>query len=124
MTSHDYIVVAINFTGSTGYGQEFTDRIQNEWGGRPFLDLVAGLEYVKSAYPEIDAERVSMLGSSYGGFMANWFQGHNEQTNFKTIVCQNGVFNTTNCFYASDELYFAEREYGGTPWAEGNTYEK
>lgn len=147
MTAYGYIVVAINFTGSTGYGQEFTDRIANEWGGRPFIDLSKGLAHVLAAYPSIDAERMSMLGSSYGGYMANWIQvstliaftgfhglypeaeyndkqGHNDELHFKAIVCQNGVFNTSNCWYTTDELYFAEREYGGTPWDEGTTYEK
>lgn len=68
-----YVVVAINPTGSTGYGQDFTDAINRDWGGKPFKDLVAGLDFVKRAYSEmIDEERMAMLGASYGGYMCNW----------------------------------------------------
>jgi dipeptidyl aminopeptidase/acylaminoacyl peptidase len=90
-----YVVVAINPTGSTGYGQDFTDAINKDWGGKPFKDLVAGLEFVKRAYKDIiDEERMVMAGASvsaprmymlstsayassceqYGGYMANWIQ--------------------------------------------------
>lgn len=68
-----YITIAINPTGSTGYGQEFCDAIKNHWGGRPFQDLVAGLEYVKKRFP-IDEKRMAALGASYGGYMTNWIQ--------------------------------------------------
>lgn len=89
-TAHGYIVVAINPTGSTGYGQAFTDGIKNQWGGRPYQDLIAGLEYVKETYKEIDGERTAMMGASYGGYMANWMQGHNDLTRFQAFVCHNG----------------------------------
>lgn len=69
-----YITVAINPTGSTGFGEALTRGIRGQWGGRPFQDLVAGLEYVKEKYPEIDGDRTAMLGASYGGYMANWIQ--------------------------------------------------
>jgi dipeptidyl aminopeptidase/acylaminoacyl peptidase len=66
-TGAGYIVVMINFTGSTGFGQQFCDDIKHEWGGRPFKDLVAGLEYVLKEYKEIDRERMAALGASFGG---------------------------------------------------------
>ncbi|KDE07441.1 hypothetical protein MVLG_02307 [Microbotryum lychnidis-dioicae p1A1 Lamole] len=122
--SHGYITVAINPTGSTGYGQEFCDRIKNQWGGRPYQDLVAGLEFVKQAYPEIDDQRMSMLGASYGGFMANWIQGHNSSLGFKCIVCHDGVFSTPGVWYTTEELYFPEREFGGTPWEVPENYSR
>ncbi|SCV70321.1 BQ2448_1715 [Microbotryum intermedium] len=145
--SHGYITVAINPTGSTGYGQEFCDRIKNQWGGRPYQDLVAGLDFVKRAYPEIDDQRMSMLGASYGGFMvsrsdhasprsslltmrcnldlqANWIQGHNSTLGFKCIVCHDGVFSTPGVWYTTEELYFPEREFGGTPWEVPENYSR
>lgn len=101
-----YITVAINPTGSTGYGQDFCDAIKNNWGGRPFQDLVAGLEYVKKSFP-IDEKRMAALGASYGGYMMNWIQvrsilesvsslltetlqGHNDVTKFAALVCHDG----------------------------------
>ncbi|GAA6006783.1 dipeptidyl-peptidase 5 [Rhodotorula paludigena] len=121
---HGYITVAINRTGSTGFGQEFCDKIKEDWGGAPFRDLVAGLEFVKRAYPEIDPERTAALGASYGGFMANWIQGHNDQMGFKALVCHDGVFNTANTWFATEELYFPTREFGGQPWEVPEKYAK
>ncbi|ORY64736.1 Alpha/Beta hydrolase protein [Leucosporidium creatinivorum] len=122
--AHGYITVTINPTGSTGYGQEFTDRIKNQWGGLPFQDLVAGFEFIQQAYPEIDSTRSAFLGASYGGFMANWVQGHNERLGFKAIVCHDGVFSTTNTWYSTEEIYFPEREFGGTPWTAPENYSR
>lgn len=107
--SQGYFVVAINPTGSTGYGQEFCDKIGLNWGGAPFKDLLAGYHHVLEQYPEIDPERTAMLGASYGGYMANWIQGHNDQFGFKAIVCHDGIFNTINGFYTTEELWFAGR---------------
>lgn len=120
-----YVTVAINPTGSTGYGQKFTDDINQEWGGTPYKDLVAGLDFVKSAYKDmIDPERMVMLGASYGGYMANWMQGHNDATGFKALVCHNGILNTSATWYSGDELYFPEHDLGGTPWEVPANYEK
>lgn len=103
-----YGVVAINFHGSTGYGQNFTDSIKNNWGSHPFHDLEAGLDHVLAKYTYLDAERVAGLGGSYGGFMANWLNGHSKK--FKALVNHDGVFSTTQVYYTTDELYFAENE--------------
>jgi len=70
-----YVVVMINFHGSTGYGQKFTDSISGDWGGKPYVDLMKGLDYVEKTYPFIDKNREAALGASYGGFMANWLLG-------------------------------------------------
>ncbi|GAA6028784.1 hypothetical protein JCM8097_007394 [Rhodosporidiobolus ruineniae] len=122
--AHGYIVVAINRTGSTGFGQDFCDKIKEDWGGAPFRDLVAGLQFVKDAYPEIDPERTACLGASYGGFMVNWIQGHNEQMGFKCLVCHDGVFSLAQTWNATEELYFPEREFGGVPWEVPDKYQK
>jgi dipeptidyl aminopeptidase/acylaminoacyl peptidase len=98
LTHHDdigYVVVAINPHGSTGYGQDFCDSIhspRNDWGGKPFRDLVAGLQHVLDIYPAVDRERLVAAGGSYGGYMINWLQGHNSHTNFKAMVNHDGVF--------------------------------
>ncbi|KAL8279701.1 hypothetical protein RQP46_007796 [Phenoliferia psychrophenolica] len=122
--SHGYITVTINPTGSTGYGQEFCDAIKNNWGGSPFKDLLAGLHFVQDAFPEIDSNRMAMLGASYGGYMANWIQGHNDQMGFKAIVCHDGVFSTSGTWFGTEELYFPEREFGGTPWQVPDNYSR
>src|SRR6266516_4541850 len=72
----NYVVVMINFHGSTGYGQKFTDSISGDWGGKPYVDLMKGLDYVEKTYPFIDKNREAAMGASYGGYMANWLLGH------------------------------------------------
>src|SRR4029077_1988644 len=74
--ANGYVVVMINFHGSTGYGQKFTDSISGDWGGKPYVDLMKGLDYVEKTYPFIDKNREAALGASYGGYMANWLLGH------------------------------------------------
>ncbi|GAA5912527.1 hypothetical protein JCM8208_001984, partial [Rhodotorula glutinis] len=117
-----YITVGINRTGSTGFGQKFCDDIKEDWGGAPFRDIVAGMQFVKDAYPEIDADRMAGCGASYGGFMSLFVQGHNDVLGFKALVCHDGVFNTQNTYYTTDELYFPQREFGGAPWEVPENY--
>jgi len=120
--SQGYIVMTVNPTGSTGFGQEFTDAIQNEWGGRPWKDLVAGVAEILRLYPEIDSERLVCGGASYGGYSTNWMNAHNVP-GFKAFFTHDGVFSTLNTFYSTEELYFPEHEFGGLPWEKGTTYE-
>lgn len=121
--SAGYVVVAVNPTGSTGYGQEFTDRIQRHWGSRPFRDLLAGYRAALERYPGIDAERTAALGASYGGYMVNWIQGHNE-FGFKALVYHDGMLSTTTSYYETEELYFPTREFGGSPTDDRDAYEE
>jgi dipeptidyl aminopeptidase/acylaminoacyl peptidase len=117
-----YVVVMINPTGSTGYGQKFTQAIQGDWGGRPYEDLMKGLDYVEKTYPFIDRDRECALGASYGGYMANWILGHT--TRFKCIVSHDGMFNTESAYGATEELWFPEWEFKGTPWTNRKMYQK
>ena len=99
-----YVVVMINFHGSTGYGQKFTDSISGDWGGKPYVDLMKGLDYVEKTYPFIDKNREAALGASYGGYMANWILGHTDR--FKCIVSHDGIFNTESAYGTTEELWF------------------
>jgi dipeptidyl aminopeptidase/acylaminoacyl peptidase len=117
-----YVVVMINFHGSTGYGQAFTDAIQGDWGGKPYEDLMKGLDYVEKTYPFIDKTREAALGASYGGYMANWILGHTDR--FKCIVSHDGVYNTESQFGTTEELWFKEWEFKGQPWTNRELYRK
>jgi dipeptidyl aminopeptidase/acylaminoacyl peptidase len=120
--ANGYVVVMINFHGSTGYGQKFTDSISGDWGGKPYIDLMKGLDYVEKTYPFIDKNREAALGASYGGWMANWLLGHTDR--FKCIVSHDGMFNTESAYGTTEELWFPEWEFKGPPWKQRELYRK
>ena len=112
--ANGYVVVMINFRGSTGYGQAFTEGIIGDWGGKPFTDLMTGLDYAEEHYPFIDKTRECALGASYGGYMADWILGHTDR--FKCIVTHDGMFNSESAFGSTEELWFNQWEFKGRPW--------
>jgi dipeptidyl aminopeptidase/acylaminoacyl peptidase len=117
-----YVVVMINFHGSTGYGQNFIDAINGDWGGRPYVDLMRGLDYVARTYPFVDKDHECALGASYGGYMINWILGHT--TRFKCLVSHDGTFNTESAYGTTEELWFPEWEFKGTPWTNRAMYRR
>jgi dipeptidyl aminopeptidase/acylaminoacyl peptidase len=120
--ANGYVVIMINFHGSTGYGQKFIDAINGDWGGAPFEDLMKGLDYAEQHYEFIDKTRECALGASYGGYMANWVLGHTDR--FKCIVSHDGMFNTDSAWGTTEELWFNEWEFKGTPWTNRDIYRK
>jgi len=120
--SGNYVVVMINFHGSTGYGQKFTDSISGDWGGKPYVDLMKGLDHVEKTYPFVDKNREAALGASYGGYMANWLLGHTNR--FKCIVSHDGIFNAESAYGTTEEIWFMNWEFGGAPWRKRDVYRK
>ncbi|OAA54754.1 oligopeptidase family protein [Niveomyces insectorum RCEF 264] len=118
-----YVVVAPNPTGSTGYGMALQDGIQNQWGGRPYEDLVNCVDHVAATLPYVDTSRAVALGASYGGYMINWIEGQPLGRRFQALVCHDGVFSTLNQ-YTSEELFFPLHDFGGTLWENRAGYEK
>jgi len=112
--ANGYVVVMINPRGSTGYGQAIVDGVNGDWGGKPFTDLMTGLDYAEQHYPFIDKTRECALGASYGGYMANWVLGHTDR--FKCIVSHDGMFNPESAYGTTEELWFNEWEFKGKPW--------
>jgi dipeptidyl aminopeptidase/acylaminoacyl peptidase len=110
-----YAVVMIDFHGSTGYGQDFTDAISGDWGGKPLEDLKLGLAFALEEYQFLDGERIGALGASYGGYMINWIAGAWPE-GFKCLVCHDGNLDERMAYYDTEELWFPEWEHGGTPW--------
>ena len=107
-----YATVFIDFHGSPGYGQAFTDSISQHWGDRPFEDLKKGLAAAVQKFPWLDGSRACSLGASYGGFMQNWIAG-NWPDGFRCIVNHDGIFDTRSMYYTTEELWFTEWENGG-----------
>ena len=109
--NHGYAVVMINPHGSSGMGIDFQNAVRYNWGGWPYEDLMIGWNYVTSTYTFIDKDRVGGCGASYGGYMINWIQGHNDDKKFKCLVTHDGVFSTITMFYATEEMWFPMSEY-------------
>ncbi|HUO32792.1 MAG TPA: prolyl oligopeptidase family serine peptidase [Bryobacteraceae bacterium] len=120
--ANGYVVIMINFHGSTGYGQKFIDAINGDWGGAPFEDLMKGLDYAEQTYPFIDKNRECALGASYGGYMINWIEGHTDR--FKCLVSHDGMFNAEAAWGATEELWFNDWEFKGTPYDNREMYRK
>lgn len=118
-----YAVVMVDFHGSVGYGQAFTDAISRHWGDRPLEDLQKGWKAALSKYDFLDGDKACALGASYGGYMAYWIAG-NWNSPWKCIVSHDGVFDNRMMGYATEELWFSEHENGGTPWQNPEGYEK
>lgn len=118
-----YAVVMIDFHGSTGYGQAFTDAISQHWGDRPLEDLQKGWTYALAKYPFLNGDRACALGGSYGGFMVDWIAGAWNGP-WKCLVNHDGVFDARMMGYATEELWFENWEQGGMPWEVPANYEQ
>ena len=121
-TGAGYAVIAVNFHGSTGFGQSFTDSISGDWGGKPYDDLMKGLDHALANYSWLDADRVGALGASYGGWMVNWINGHTHR--FKCLVNHDGGFDEFANYFTTEELWFPEWEFKGVPWERPELYDK
>ena len=122
--SPGYVVIMINFHGSRGYGQAFCDAVSHDWGGAPFEDIVTGTRWALKQFSFLDENRVGAAGASYGGFMINWIEGHNDDGLFKCLVSHDGVYDQRSMFGATEELWFPRWEFNGYSWEKGSLYEK
>jgi len=118
-----YAVVFIDFHGSTGYGQSFTDSISGDWGGKPLEDLRLGWAAAQAQFPLLDGQRACALGASYGGYMINWIAGAWPE-GFDCLVNHSGVFDTRSMYYTTEELWFPEWEMGGPQYENPAAYER
>jgi dipeptidyl aminopeptidase/acylaminoacyl peptidase len=118
-----YGAVMVDFHGSTGYGQAFTDAIRGDWGGKPLDDLKLGLAAAIEKYPWLDGDRVAALGASYGGYMVNWIAGA-WPDRFRCLVSHDGNLDERMAYFDTEELWFPEWEHGGTPWDAPDGYGK
>ncbi|HET8554886.1 MAG TPA: S9 family peptidase [Rhodanobacteraceae bacterium] len=118
-----FAVVTINFHGSVGFGQKFTDAISGDWGGKPLEDLKKGWKYALDHYDWLDGDRTCALGASYGGYMVYWMAG-NWNKPWRCFVDHDGVFDTRMMYYATEELWFMEHEFGGPQYKVPGNYEK
>ena len=111
--SHGYVVMMTNFHGSVGYGQKFVESISGDWGGAPYQDLTNATDFL-SKLDYVDSNRLVAAGASYGGFMINWIASHSNR--FKAYVSHDGVYDNPSMYGETEEVWFDEWEFKGTPW--------
>ena len=122
-TAQGYAAVLVDFHGSTGYGQAFTDSIGGDWGGKPLVDLQKGLDAALEKYPWMDGTKVCALGASFGAYMVNWIAGQ-WPDRFTCLVSHDGNLDERAAYFMTDELWFPEWDHLGTPWDHPDSYEK
>jgi dipeptidyl aminopeptidase/acylaminoacyl peptidase len=118
-----FAAVFIDFHGSSGYGQDFTDSISGDWGGKPLLDLQLGLKAALDKYDFLNGGKVCALGGSYGGYMINWIAG-NWPDGFNCLVNHSGVFDQRSMYYTTEELWFPEWDFGGPYFKKPENFER
>jgi dipeptidyl aminopeptidase/acylaminoacyl peptidase len=120
-----YVVFMPNPRGSTGYGQKFINEISGDWGGKPYTDIMNGVAHVLSL-GYVDKERIGGAGASYGGYMVDWILGHNNDPRFKfkALVSHDGVYNLSSMYGGTEELWFTEWEFKGSPWSNPEMYKR
>ena len=106
-------MIAVNFHGSTSFGQAYCDSIRTDWGGQPYRDVLQGVDYILQQKPYLDNNRVGAMGASYGGYMMNWLNGHTDR--FKCLINHDGIFNLKALYFSTEEQWFPEWEFG-LPW--------
>ncbi|MEE8573040.1 MAG: S9 family peptidase, partial [Gemmatimonadota bacterium] len=116
-----YVTVLLNPRGSTGFGQRFIDEISKDWGGKVYIDIMSGVEHA-ARFSFVDSTRIAAAGGSYGGYMVNWINGNS--TRFDAFISHAGIFNLESFYGATEELWFPEWEFGGTPWEDRTYYEQ
>jgi dipeptidyl aminopeptidase/acylaminoacyl peptidase len=112
----------MDFHGSPGYGQDFTDAVTKNWGAAPYEDVMAAVDYVTKTYPFVDDQRIAAAGASYGGFMVNWILGHTDR--FRCLVSHAGLAEQWSMYGATEELWFPEWEFGGMPWENPELFDR
>jgi len=117
-----YVVLMPNFHGSTGYGQKFTDAIRGDWGGKPYQDVMKSVDAALRKFRFIDGRKICAIGASYGGYMMNWIGGHTRR--FNCLITHAGVYDLRSKYGTTEELWFPEREFHGTPWTNPAMYRK
>ncbi len=123
LASQGYAVISVDFHGSVGYGQAFTDAINRDWGGKPFVDLQLGLQAALAEDPQIDGSRACAMGASYGGYMVNWIAG-NWPDRFDCLIQHDGLFDMRSFYYSTEELWFPRWDFSGSYAEAKDVYEQ
>jgi len=120
MAAEGYVIAQIDPHGSVGYGLKFKEYVSGNWGRGDYEDLMLGVDYLIENYDFVDSTRMAAMGRSYGGYMTNWICGHTDR--FQCLITVDGVYDQISDYGATEELWFPEWEFKGTPWTNRDEY--
>jgi len=107
-----YVVVAVNYHGSSGFGQAWLESITANYGAKEFADTEAATDFMlRQGY--IDPKRLVAGGGSYGGYMVAYMNGHTDR--YRAYVCHAGCYDWVSMM-ATDGYKFFAKELGGFHW--------
>jgi dipeptidyl aminopeptidase/acylaminoacyl peptidase len=118
--AHGYVVLAINYRGSSGRGAEFTRSIFADWGNKEVADLLAGVDFAVAS-GVADPERLGIGGWSYGGMLTDYTIA--SDTRFKAAVSGAGLANAL-ALYGTDQYIFQYTNELGPPWKSIDSWTK
>ncbi len=118
MAANEYIIVAPNRRGLPGFGREWNEAISGDWGGQPMRDYLAAIDAV-SQEDYVDKNNIGCIGASYGGYSVYWLAG-NHEGRFNAFISHCGLFDLENWYLTTEELFFANKDLGGSFWDNQN----
>jgi len=116
LASPGYVVLMTDYTGSVGYGEQFSRDIAGDPLKTPVQDVLDAAEVAIERYPFIDGSRQAATGASYGGHMINWLQA--TTTHFKALVGHAGLVSLEGQYASSDTIFNREIMNGGPVWGD------
>ena len=117
MAAHGYIVVAPNRRGLPGFGMEWLEEISGDYSGQCMQDYLSAIDDVCKE-PYVDRDRLGCVGASFGGYSVYYLAGHHDKR-FKCFIAHDGIFNTQQQYYETEEMWFPNWDLGAAPWRKG-----
>jgi dipeptidyl aminopeptidase/acylaminoacyl peptidase len=117
LTSPGYYLLMTNYTGSTGFGEKFTDDIERDVLRGPAIEILEAIGEAAKKHPQIDLTRQAAIGASYGGYLMNWF--NSTTTQFRCLVNHAGAVNNESQYGVNDGGLSRELRMGAPIWETG-----
>lgn len=121
MQAQGYAVVLPNRHGVPGFGQAYKEQIAGDFNGQCMRDYFTAIDNIAKE-PWCDADRLGAVGASFGGYSVYWLAGHHEKR-FKCFIAHCGIFNCESMYGETEEMWFADWDYGGAYFGQGGLAE-
>jgi len=114
MVANDYIIVAPNRRGVSGFGQAWQEQISGDYHGKSMQDYFTAIDEMAKE-PFVDENNLGAIGASAGGYAVFYLAGHHEGR-FKAFIAHDGIFNEEAQYLETEEMWFENWDKGGAFW--------